>query len=318
MLFIGSGRSELRESLEAPQSRRPILHSAITEGLPALPRHVFALSEVLNSPQPDMAQVAAIFRNDPSLTAQLLRAANSAYTKVQEPIWSIEQAVSAVGRNQLRTLALTCPLARENHDRFSDLAPLAICLHGIMTARLARAAAAATGYAYPELAFVAGLIHDVGKIPFMLLEEEKSPLPVPPAQLDRDSTEWELVRYGLSHCETGRAIGVAWSFPEPLIEVLEFHHQPQSARVHRRLTGVVAAVDEFCLLHHLGNGVPEQITLRTASSYLEKVCQCLPDLPPEDCARFAEVVEEEWGRAIRHLQEEWNSESNGQEKEGAA
>lgn len=284
-----------------------------------MPAHVFALSKLLHAAQPDPGRVRAVFESDPSLSVQLLRIANSPYVRPADPVWSIERALGLLGKDQLRTLILTCSLAQNSHrdDRLAD--PHTIWHYSAMTARLSLVGAKFTGYAEPELAFVAGLLHNVGKIPLMLLEGENATLPVPHADSEPGSLEWEMGRYGMDHCEIGRSLGVAWNLPPVLIDAVEFHHHPEHARKDRMLVGLVAAASEFCTLQNLGySRAQAHIDLQSASAYLTNVQRALPGLSLTECARLAGAFEQAWLEAAHDPAVSGEVAAPNRERAGAA
>jgi HD-like signal output (HDOD) protein len=290
--------AELSWSTGPAPLTRPVFYTALTEGLPSLQERVFALSHLVAYPEADARAAAGIFHGDPALAAHLLRAANATQAGRNRPVWSMDEAITLVGHSGLRTIALTCPLLREAPGTPGDNRVRALWQHSLLAARLAEAAAGATSFAYPELAYVAGLLHDLGKLPLLLLEWEGGCVPGQREDGDEDSLDGELRRYGLNHCEAGRALAVAWNFPGALVETLEFHHAPPGAPNFQQLVALVAGAEEFCRYAPDACRYAGHDGLIHAAGCLARLREIL-GLPLEECTRVAGVMEEEWYAATQ-------------------
>ena len=97
-------------SPEQQKRRKARLMSILTEGLPTLPSYVFELNTLLSSSSVDLKRVGKVIRNDPSLSAQVLRLCNSALFSLRRRVLSIEEAAILMGSERLRTLVLTCSI----------------------------------------------------------------------------------------------------------------------------------------------------------------------------------------------------------------
>src|SRR6266508_562050 len=134
--------------------------------LPSLRSVESALRELLNSDRRYTHQISEIIRRDPSLTARLLRLVNSVYYGLATPINSIEEAVFYLGVRQIRQLAMVTPII-EDFQKLAGKAPFPwrdFWQHCIGTAILTREVISALRVPTDEVDYVAGLIHDVGKI----------------------------------------------------------------------------------------------------------------------------------------------------------
>ncbi len=95
-------------SPERQTRRKARLMSILTEGLPTLPSYVFELNTLLSSASVDLKRVGKVIRNDPGLSANVLRLCNSALFSLRRRVLSIEEAAILMGSERLRTLVLTC------------------------------------------------------------------------------------------------------------------------------------------------------------------------------------------------------------------
>src|SRR5580698_592548 len=134
--------------------------------LPSLSSIDSALRELLGADQRYTSQIAEIIRRDPSLTARLLRLVNSVYYGMTKPVKNIEEAVFYLGVRQIRQLAMVTPIIED----FQKLAEgrrfpwRQFWRHCIAVALMTREITDLLQSQDDEIDYVAGLIHDVGKI----------------------------------------------------------------------------------------------------------------------------------------------------------
>lgn len=134
--------------------------------LPSLGTIHSALRELLTAEQRYTSQISEIIRRDPSLTARLLRLVNSVYYGLSAPVNSIEEAVFYLGVRQIRQLAMVTPVI-EDFQRLAGNTPFpwrSFWQHCIGVAILTREVISAVEVPADESDYVAGLVHDVGKI----------------------------------------------------------------------------------------------------------------------------------------------------------
>jgi len=134
--------------------------------LPSLGSIDRVLRELVNAEQCFTSQVADVIRRDPSMTTRLLRLVNSVYFGLTLPVTSIEEAVFYLGVRQVRQLAMVTPVV-EDLQRFAgkDSFPWhAFWQHCVGTAILTPEIMGDVQSSQDETDYVAGLLHDVGKI----------------------------------------------------------------------------------------------------------------------------------------------------------
>jgi len=208
--------------------------------LPSLASIENALKELLGSDQRYTSQIAEIIRRDPSLTARLLRLVNSVHYGISKPVKTIEEAVFYLGMRQIRQLAMVTPIIEDfqvlaGHTR---LEWRGFWRHCIGTALMTREVIDLVQSQKADSDYVAGLIHDVGKIAMA------SAFPVHFAEIyihrteaEMDLMELEREVLGMDHAELGALYLQRQTLPEMFVEIVRFHHQPDLAPTQ----GVVAA-----------------------------------------------------------------------------
>ena len=289
---------------EARQSRKLALMAALSEGLPTLPAYVFELNSLLAAAPVDFKRVVEVIRTDPSLMAQVLRLCNSAFMGFRNRVTKIQHAVMLVGTERLRTMVLTCSLVEYVGHRVASEDIQSFWQHCFLTAALSERLARGITYPHPEQAYLAGLLHDIGALPLLVVTSAESRGRESLAASGwGESLELERERFGTDHCEVGRWIGVSWNFSPTLLEVMVSHHVPQEATEDPRLVGVVAAADQFCVRRGIVlGGLPPELS-EPADNHDQDILQtCLPQLRPEEAEKLAEMLETDFLHLIQLME----------------
>ncbi|MGA2982844.1 MAG: response regulator [Terriglobia bacterium] len=209
--------------------------------LPALPRTYQALTQALANPDMSMQNIANIIELDVGISAKILQLVNSAFFGVARSITNIQHAVSYLGIGTLKSLVLSVEVFRV----FAPKVPLeGFSLEDLQRhARLTSSIAARLPVPkyLVDIAIVAGMLHDVGKLimawklPERLVKllakvpEEQCPL-----------YQVEEKEYGFSHAEIGAYLLGLWGLPYAVVEAVALHHAPD--RVPHRNFDAGAAV----------------------------------------------------------------------------
>jgi putative nucleotidyltransferase with HDIG domain len=214
--------------------------------LPSLGSINQALRELINAEQRYTSHVAEIIRRDPSLTARLLRLVNSVYYGLSTPINNIEEAVFYLGIRQIRQLAMVTPII-EDFQRLTGRTRFdwrAFWQHCIGTAIMTREIIGSVQPHVEEVDYVAGLVHDVGKITMAaVFPDYFGEIHFRAAEEDRELVEIENDILGIDHAELGALYLKNHKLPEALIETARFHHQPERATFHGPIVAAVQIAD---------------------------------------------------------------------------
>jgi HD-like signal output (HDOD) protein len=292
------------EDPEAKQGRRLAVMASLSDGLPTLPAYVFELNSLLSATPVNLKRVAEVIRTDPSLAAQVIRLCNSALMAFREKVTAIEHAVILLGTERLRTLVLTCSLIEYAAHKLDSEDVQSFWQHCFLTATLSERLARGIAYPQPEEAYLAGLLHDIGALPLLVVSS--SDLGEGPEAAPRvwgESISLERERFGTDHCEVGHWIGTSWNFSPALLEVMVNHHNPRDARQDPHLVGLVAAADQYCVRRGVVLGAqPSDLGQPTADPHHEMLRACLPGLTPEDAAKLAEMLETDFLHLIQLME----------------
>lgn len=289
---------------EARQSRKLALMAALSEGLPTLPAYVFELNTLLAATPVNLKRVGEVIRTDPSLAAQVLRLCNSAIMGFRERVTRIEHAVILVGTERLRTMVLTCSLVEYVGHRVASEDIQSFWQHCFLTAALSERLARGISYLQPEQAYIAGLLHDIGALPLLVITSTESQEPENMATCGwGESLELERERFGTDHCEVGHWIGVSWNFSSTLLEIMVSHHTPREATHDPFLVGIVAAADQFCVRRGIVLGaLPPEPSEPTGNEDQVILQTCLPRLMPAEADKLAEMLETDFLHLIQLME----------------
>ena len=292
------------EDPEAKQSRKLALMAALSEGLPTLPAYVFELNSLLSAAPVNLKVVGKVIRTDPSLTAQVLRLCNSAIMGFRERVTKIEHAIMLVGTERLRTMVLTCSLIEYVGHRVASEDIQSFWQHCFLTAALSERLARGIAYLQPEQAYLAGLLHDIGALPLLVITSKESKEPENMTTCGwGESVELEREHFGTDHCEVGHWIGVSWNFSPILLEVMVSHHHPREAMQDPQLVGVVASADQFCVRRGIVlGGIPPELSEPTGNQDQVILQTCLPQLKPEETGKLAEMLQTDFLHLIQLME----------------
>lgn len=203
--------------------------------LPPLPEIAVRLRDLLGDENTDARTVADLVRSDPAVSAALLRAANSAAFGGLRELRDISQAVARLGLRRVGSIVdVVVHRGRfESKDPSRHQLLRALWDHAIVTAIAARRIASAVGVDGVEEAFLAGLLHDTGRL--MVLKGIDL-LGRGPEEDVTDVVSRELMT--LLHEELGEAVLVSWKMPALVTRAARHHHDPSAFAEDRGLDAV--------------------------------------------------------------------------------
>jgi putative nucleotidyltransferase with HDIG domain len=206
--------------------------------LPSLPVIVMELLDTIGKEDIDIKTLADKVSRDQALTAKTLRLANSSFYGLQRKVTTIAQAISVLGFQSVRTLitaaAVTGSFAANRQSNFNFPA---FWRHSLGTAVCARSLAR-HAHVNPEYAFMAGLLHDIGRLVLVTCFSEQ----FDQALAYRDEhdcclLEAERETLGVDHTMVGGALAEHWKFPSVIQKAVANHHEPDAQE-----TGSLAAI----------------------------------------------------------------------------
>lgn len=199
--------------------------------LRALPKVVLQLQRLLDSGEACSATVAHCLRNDPALSAQVLRIANSSWYHLSAKVNTISRAVTIIGHNAINNLVLASSVVGLiEQKKMPNFDMQAHWEHSLKTAILARLMAEECNVLHSEPFFIGGLLHDIGTMVIVLkLPELSRTLYMRFPEETMSIHDIERQTLGFTHADVGAELLASWSLPNELVEAVRHHHQPTQA-----------------------------------------------------------------------------------------
>ncbi len=226
--------------------------------MPSLSTTVVKVLETCNDPRASANDLKRVISLDPVLTGRVLKLINSAYFALGKPITSLTRAIIMLGVNTVKNLALSFAILKnmKASGHFHAFSTDEFWLHCLGVGVVAKLLAAVKGLspAEQEEYFVAGLLHDLGKLP---LNKQFSEVYFQVCQLagnERDPfylAEERLL--GIDHCKVGAMIARRWRLGVSLIESLSHHHQPENCTENSRdLVTTISLANQIAIELQIG------------------------------------------------------------------
>jgi putative nucleotidyltransferase with HDIG domain len=201
--------------------------AAGVEDLPSLPAVVMELLSSVEQEDIDISVLAKKVSYDQALTAKTLRLANSSSYGLQVKVTTIQQAITFLGfqttRNLITAAAITGCFPSGRCPGFHDKA---FWRHSIATAACARALARRMRF-NQDIAFTAGLLHDIGRLVLVTAHSEAYAQVIAwHGQHGGDWIDAERAVLGIDHVDAGVALADQWNFSSTMRQAIAFHHAP--------------------------------------------------------------------------------------------
>ncbi|MBI4657451.1 MAG: HDOD domain-containing protein [Verrucomicrobia bacterium] len=226
--------------------------------MPALSTTVTKVLEICNHPNTSPNDLNKIISLDPVLTSRVLKLINSAYYSLPDRIPTLTRAIIMLGMNTVKNLALSTAVLGAMQGRKSErvLRTDLFWAHSLGVGVTAKALAMKRNVlpAEREDYFVAGLLHDLGKIPLVECFADEY------ATVLRQSQERQIPLcraeqevFGFDHGCVGRMIAEKWKLSRTIVECLSFHHELEKAAPDVfALVAVIELANIYCNTHKIG------------------------------------------------------------------
>jgi HD-like signal output (HDOD) protein len=228
----------------------------------SLPVIYTKINEAVNNPRSSMKDISDIIIDDPGLTSRLLQLVNSAFYGFPSKIDTVSRALSIVGTQQIRDLALATSIMSLFKGIPEDLVSMeSFWRHSVACGLAAKILAT---YRRCEMNverfFAAGIIHDIGRLIIYKKIPETAREMILRCKANRELlylVEKEVI--GFNHSDLGSVLVRFWNLPPSLEEVVAYHHSPQEARRYPIETSVVHVADIIAHAMQMGNSGEQYI-----------------------------------------------------------
>lgn len=265
-----------------------------TRDLPAMPQVASKVLELSSDPNTSAHQLQQVIADDQAMTARILKIANSALYSCSRKIKTLTEAIVMLGFNSIRSLVVTSAARNLYNTRTSQtgLKERLLWEHSIGCAFACRLMASDTRPGLTEEAFLAGLMHDIGKLVLNIQTPEKFDQIVQVVYNENrsfSSTEKDI--FGFDHTEVGALLVNKWKLSPVLEEVIRNHHNDAALSPEAPLLLYLDLGNRLC--HKLGIGFLQDPDLDIVGCQSNQLLGFPPEFFDKIVGQLQETLESE-------------------------
>ena len=243
--------------------------AAYVNKMASLPTSVSKVVEICNNPNTSPADLNKVISIDPVLMGNVMKLINSAYYGLSQQVTSLVRAIIMLGINTVKNLSLSTAILGNLSDKnnFQALNMEGFWRHSLCVGATAKLIAKHIHVDVKSLEsyFIAGLLHDIGKIPLnnQFAEEYITAM----SYSDKDQLplyRGEKEAIGINHAEAGQLVVHAWKLGEEIRDAIIFHHSVESYEGgNEEIVYAVSAANYFSNFSEIGfsgDRYPEKIS----------------------------------------------------------
>lgn len=267
--------------------------------IPAFPATGNKVAQLLIKPDYSVNEVANVIKFDPSITANILKMANSAYFGPRHKISNINDAVVYLGQQNLlraiQTAGVSKYYKKGASGYFNNVTDL--WEHSVAVALMSQIVSKKITGEEDTTLYTAALLHDVGKI--IMGEFVRDSLAKISGLVSTQNISFldaEEIVLGINHADLGGKIAAYWKFPVEIRDAISFHHRPDLLeKEEKTMPWIVYIADQACLMLGFGGGV-DGLSYRAVGQVLKKFNLRMKDLEmsmvllAEDLNRARELI----------------------------
>ena len=233
----------------------------ISGSLPSMPQVLVQLIDSCHDPDIRLQTIARIVDKDAAISAKILQLVNSSAVGAARAFTNLEQAVIHLGVDTVRNLAISVSV-QQVFRRVESNGLLSIDRfwhHSYLSALLAHKIAVAVDFASPSEAYLAGLLHDIGKLLlWMAFPGRYAPLLLKGVRCHSGRLAFlEEEKLHINHCQAGAWLCEQWHLPALVADAVRYHHHPvEEVAQGLPLTRIISLTD---LLAHTGATDPDSV-----------------------------------------------------------
>ena len=230
--------------------------ASVVKSFPGMPGTALKLLAMIDDPAMRVSQIEKILRQDPGLTANVLRLANSAYFGIPSKVGSIRQAVILLGLKRLIQMVIAACVSAimDKPVPGYDLPPGELWRHSIAVSVAAEGLVKELKVDAGEEIFTAALLHDVGKLVLgEFVKDEFQQIETAVSEGIAFETA-ETIVLGTNHADTGAHILTNWSLPDEIVNTVQWHHAPEKAQQTSTMLDIVHVANFMSMMIGVGIG----------------------------------------------------------------
>ncbi len=212
--------------------------------------------KLIDDPESTASKIEDLLRYDSGITANILKLTNSAYFGLPAKIGSVRQAVVLLGWKRLGKLVMTSCVNAILDKRVPgyDLPAGELWRHSIAVSVAAELLAKELGIPADDEIFTAALLHDLGKLVLCnYVKEDFQAIETAAGEgIPFQAAERQVL--GTDHAEVGGRLLENWSFPDPLVKSVRWHHEPDASEETSTIIDLVHVANVLCLMIGIGVG----------------------------------------------------------------
>jgi len=215
----------VESALRRDEVRLPWAHLRV----PPFPQVAIKIMQLANNENVQLHQLSDLIATDPGFASEVLMVANSPLYAPRYPATGILQAIAVLGANQLQGMCLLVGVRTYLGKSLKYPALRELWQHNLACALIAKELAAA-GFMDKDLAYTAGILHDVGRFALGVIRPKEYGAMLGAHRGSAASIlEAERELFGWDHCETGRKLIVDWKLPSDFDAIASDHHAARRA-----------------------------------------------------------------------------------------
>lgn len=236
----------IRHSVITMQKKLQHFISSYIDGFPSLPSVVTRVMEITADTNSSTDDLFSVICSDQTLTANILKMANSIFYGLPKKVGSLQHALSLLGYVEVRNMVITQAMFNnfKHLDAKQGMDLNCFWSHALTCALTSKLVAGHAGCRANDL-YIACLIHDIGKLVIAMALPEAYAILVKDSGLNRGYAmhEVEMRYFEITHADIAKRILSQWMLPEKLIQGVGYHHHPERAVNHADIAWGVHAAD---------------------------------------------------------------------------
>ena len=262
--------------------------------LPALPQVAMRALKIADQEEWSIVELESEILQDPALAARLLHLANSPHFGARRSVTTVKHALSLIGNKKVRSVLMAAAVEGLHESKRSNFPGKLLWEHALAVASISQHFATVCQSGDPEEAFMAGLLHDIGRPVMDSLFPDRYREVIDLVETGDAETYRgaELQVFGYDHTDVGFLVARGWDLPPLIAGVIRFHHDPNQASADRLLCATVSLANSACMKNEIGPEKHRELDLASLPSV---------QILGLDESKLEELMKTPFAETTRHL-----------------